>query len=381
VAQVAVSLLLLIGAGLVSRSFEAAQHADRGFDKHQVTSIGIDVTRNGYDESRGRVLYRRLLDAARAEAGIESVTLAQYLPMSIFEMGSQRVAIDGYEPRRDEDLAFLSNTVGPDYFRTLRIPVIAGRAFDDRDDETGAPVAVVNHTLAQRFWGDASNAVGKRIRIGDADWRTVIGVAADVKYVRIEEPPRPYVYLPVLQAYQPAMFVHARGPAPVDALVDRARALIARVDGDLPIVSATSLAYETDWALFLFRFTALGLLIFGAAGMALAAMGIYGLVSYTVKQRTREIGIRMALGATRLWIVRGFAGRGLRLGAMGAALGVVAALGVSRLLERMLFGVSATDPTAFARALAIVLGIALVATVIPAWRAARRSPLSALRDQ
>ena len=136
--------------------------------------------------------------------------------MAFLDTRAQRVAIEGYEPRRGEDLAFLSNTVGPDYFRTLRITVMAGRAFEDRDDETAAPVAIVNNTLAQRFWGGAANAIGKRVRVGEGDWRTVIGVAADVKYLRINEPPRPYVYLPFLQSYRSSMILHTRGPAPVE---------------------------------------------------------------------------------------------------------------------------------------------------------------------
>ncbi len=381
VAQVAVSFLLLVGAGLLGRSLAAAEQADRGFDESHVTSVAVDLTRNGYDEPRGRIFYRRLLEAARAEPGIESATLAELNPMIIFEAGTARIAIDGYHPRRDEDLAFLTNAVGSDYFRTLRIPVLAGRGFEDRDDETAAPVAVVNKTLAQRFWGGASNAIGKQVRVGDGDWRTVIGVAGDVKYLRVDERPRPYVYLPVLQSYRPSMILHTRGQAPVDALVERARGMIAAIDADPPIVYATSLAYQTGWALVFFRFMAAGLGIFGVAGLALAAMGIYGLVSYTVKESTREIGIRMALGAPRLAVVRGFAGRGLRLGAAGAALGIVAALAVGRLLGSMLFGVSASDPISFAQALAIVLGSAVVATIVPAWRAARKDPLSALRHQ
>jgi hypothetical protein len=275
----------------------------------------------------------------------------------------------------------MSNTVGSDYFRTLRINVLAGRAFEDRDDEMGAPVAIVNHTLAQRFWGGAANAIGKRVRVGDGEWRTVIAVAADVKYSRINESPRPYCYLPFFQSYRSSMILHTRGSAPVAVLVDQARACVEALDADLPILSARPMTEGRRGALILFDLTATMLFIFGAAGMALAAMGTYGLVSYTVKQSTREIGIRMALGASGLSVVREFLGRGLRLGAIGAALGIVAALGVSRLLGSVLFGVSATDSISFLRALAIVLGGVIVATIIPAWRAARTDPLSALRHQ
>jgi macrolide transport system ATP-binding/permease protein len=381
VAQVAVSLLLLVGAGLTTRSVEAVRRANPGFDASHVTALAIDLKQNGYDEARGRVFYRHLLDAARADPGVEAATLAAYNPMGMVDTRAQRVAIEGYEPRRDEDLGFMTNTVGSDYFHTLRIDLIRGRAFEDRDDPRAAPVVVVNDTLAQRFWGGAAKAIGQRVRVADGDWRVVIGVAADVKYSRINEPRRPYLYLPFLQSYRSTMILHTRGPSPVAALVDLARARVAALDADLPIMYARPLAERINGSMVFFDFTASMLFVFGAAGMALAAMGTYGLVSYTVKQSTHEIGIRMALGATGALIVRSFLGRGLRLGAIGAAVGIVAALAVTRLLTSVLYGVSATDAVSFARALAVVLGGVAVATIVPAWRAARTDPLTALRHQ
>jgi hypothetical protein len=258
---------------------------------------------------------------------------------------------------------------------------MAGRAFEDRDDESAAPVTIVNNTFAQRFWGSATNAIGKRVRAGEGDWRTVIGVAADIKYLQINESARPYVYLPFLQSYRSSMFLHTHGPAPADALLDRARAHITALDANLPILHAGRLAVRLNGSLLLFNLTATMLFIFGVAGMALAAMGTYGLVSYIVKQHTHEIGIRMALGASGLSVVRRFLGQGIRLGATGAALGFVAALGISRLLGSLLYGTSATDAVSFARALALVLGVVIVATLVPAWRGARTNPLSALRHQ
>ena len=379
VAQVAVSLLLLVGAGLVTRSLDAARRASPGFDATHATAVELNVKQNRYDETRGRLFFRHLLDTARADSGVESATLAAYPPMGFLDTRPSRVEIEGYESRRGEDLAFLSNTVGSDYFRTLRIGLTAGRAFTDQDDENAVPVVMVNNTLAQRFWGAASNAVGKRIRVADGDWRTVIGVAADVKYSRINETPRPYVYVPFFQSYRPAMMLHTRGEAPVDTLLDLARADVARLDPDLPVQSARPLTDQIKGALLLFNFTAMMLFIFGVTGMALAAMGTYGLVSYIVKQSTHEIGIRMALGASGRSIVRTFLSKGLRLGAIGAVLGIVAALSVTRLLGSLLFGVSATDGTAFLRALAIVFGGVALATIVPAWRAARTNPLVALR--
>ena len=381
VAQVAVSLLLLVGAGLTSRSLDAARRVDPGFDPNHVTAVGVDVRQNGYDETRGRVFYRKLLDSARGDVGIESASLAEYTPLGLLDTRTTRVAIDGYEPRKGEDLAFMSNAVAPDYFRTLRIGIVAGRAFEDRDDERAAPVIVVNTTLAQRFWGGAASALDKRIRIADREWRTVIGVAADVKYSRVNEAPRPYFYLPFLQSYRSSMLLHTRGDAPVEALVAQARSRVTALDDDLPILFARPVTEQIMGALIFLRLGATMLFLFGTTGMVLAALGTYGLVSYTVKQSTHEIGIRMALGASGASVVRQFLQRGLRLGVIGVVLGSAAALGAARLLGNVLFGVSATDATSFARALAIVFGGVIAATIIPAWRASQTNPLSALRHQ
>jgi predicted permease len=381
VAQVAVSLLLLVGAGLVTRSLEAARRADPGFDARQVSAVSVNLRQNAYDATRGAVFFRKLLDAARSAPGVESATLAQRTPLALLEARAERVTIDGYAPRKGEDLAFISNTVAPGYFRTLRIGLAAGRDFEDSDDAASGPVAIVNDTLAARFWGDAANAVGKRIRLGEGDWRTVIGVAADVKYLKIDEAPRPYVYLPLFQVYRPAMILHTRSAAPVPALVAQARAMIEALDRELPILYARPMTETTRGALLFLELGATMLFVFGAAGMALAAMGTYGLVSYSVEQSTREVGVRMALGATGLAIVRGFLGRGLRLGVLGAALGAVVALALSRFLGSVLFGVTATDATSYATGLALVLGAVAAATVVPAWRAARTNPLIALRHQ
>jgi len=381
VAQVAVSLLLLVGSGLVSRSLEAARRANPGFDASQVAAVSVNVRQNRYDEARGRVFYRQLLDTARADTGVDAATLAAFNPMGLLDTPARGVAIEGYEPRRGEDLAFLWNAIGPDYFRVLRVPIKAGRGFEDRDDEGAAPVAIVNSTLAERFWGGAERAIGKRLRLAEGDWRTVVGVVADLKYSRINEAPRPYVYLPFFQSYRPGMQLYVRGQAPVDRLVEQARARVAALDADLPVLAARPLVNALRGALLFLNFTASMLFVFGVAGMALAAMGTYGLVSYTVRQSTHEIGIRIALGATGPSVVRGFLGRGLRLGAIGAAIGVVVALLSARLLDSVLYGVSATDFVSFARALAIVVGGVAVATVVPAWRAARTNPLSALRYQ
>ena len=388
VAQVAVSVLLLVGALLATRSVAAARRADPGYDASLVASVDLDVRLNGYDEAQGRSFYRALLERVRADNAIESATLAIYHPLTLLDTRVQRVEIEDYEPRRGEDVAFMFNVVARDYFRTLRIPMVAGRAFEDRDDEHGAPVAIVNRTLAERFWGDARTAVGRRLRDADGRWRAVIGVAADVKYTRIDAAPRPYFYLPHPQAYRSRMALHARtspllgtGTAAVHQLVARTRAHVEALDANLPILHARPMEETTRGAFIFFDLTATMLFLFGAVGVGLAVMGTYGLVAYVVRQSTREIGIRLALGASGPSVVRGFAARGLRLGAIGAVLGILAALGVSRLLGSVLYGVSPTDLPSFGGALGMVLGGVVLATIVPAWRAARTDALSALRHQ
>jgi len=379
VAQVAVSLALLVGAGLVTRSLAAAERADRGYIADQVTATDLDLKANGYTEASGRDFYRRLLSRLRSTTGVTSATLAVYTPLEFLDTRRQRVGIDGYEPRKGEDLSMMSNIVAPGYFRTLSIPLAAGREFSDHDDQTSAPVVVVNRTLAERYWEHVDAAIGKRLRTEDGVWRDVVGVAEDVAYIRINDAPRPYFYLPYLQHYRSAMVLHTRGTAPMPTLVDQVKQAVSSLDPDLPPANARSLDQATRGAFIFFRFMATMLFIFGAAGMALAALGTYGLVSYAVEQSTREIGIRIALGASGPAVVRAFLWRGLRLGVLGAGIGVVVAVGTGQMLRTVLFGVSATDAGAFGLASTVVLAGVALATFVPAWRASRTNPLTVLR--
>lgn len=388
VAQVAVSLLLLVGSGLAARSVDAARSMDPGFDASHVASVTLDVSQNGYDEARGQTFYRRLLDAAASGAGIESAALAAYQPLGMTGTKLARVEIEGHAARRDEDLMFMSNIVSPAYFRTLRVPLIAGRSFEDADDHDGAPVIIVNRVLAERFWSSAAAAIGQRIRVGGGEPRVVVGVARELKYTRIDEDPQPYFYLPLAQSYRSLMVLHARaggragaGPMSDEALVAQARQQVAKLDPEMPVISARPLKEEIGGAFIFLDLTSVMLFVFGIAGVCLAAMGTYGLISYAVTHRAHEIGVRMALGASARSIVLEFLVRGLTLGAAGAAIGIGAALAAGGVIGSMFFGVSPTDPGAFARALAIVFGGVALATMLPAWRAARTSPLTALRHQ
>jgi hypothetical protein len=211
VAQVAVSLLLLVGTGLVVRSTRAAQTADTGFDARNVASVSLDVKPSGYDEGRGRAFYQRLLDTVRADPDVESAALASQLPLTFVDNVSHGLEVDGVPPRRGEDRRVGANVVSPDYLRTLRIPVLTGRDFSRADEPSVRPVAVINETMARRYWTTPAQALGRRLRIDSGPWRYVVGVVRDIKYARVTEDPRPYVYLPVDQAYKPDLTLHVRG--------------------------------------------------------------------------------------------------------------------------------------------------------------------------
>ena len=381
VSQVAVSLLLLIGAGLVIRSLESARTADVGFDAHNVASVSFDLRPSGYDSTHGRAFYRRLLDTVRAQAGVESVALTSTLPLTLVDGNSVDTVVEGYQPGQGEDMRVLINTVSPDYLDTLRIGLVAGRDFAPSDLPESLPVAIVNETMARQFWGNAAGAVGKRLRLAGGDWRTVIGVARDIKYARVTEDPRPHVYRPLEQNYLPAMTLHVRSRDSEAALLARLRSTVQSLDPNLPILNARMLSEQTRVALSVFSMAAGVLVVFGVIAMILTALGTYGLVSYAVRQSTHEIGIRIAIGASPVELLRNFLGRGLSLGVIGAVCGLVGSFLVTRLLGGLLYGVSPTDAASFTGAAAVVLTTVLVASFVPAWRASRTDPIAALRHR
>lgn len=380
VSQVAVSLVLLIGAALVLRSYSAALKANGGFDASNTTSIAIDLQTAGYDESRGKVAITRLLDALAAEPAFDTSTVAMNVPMGLVDPGSRATQVEGYSPRSDEDMMFLFNIVAPAYMHTLRIPMVAGREFSRTDDTDAQRAVMVNETMARRFWGTPDNAIGKRIRSG-GDWHVVIGVAKDLKYSRLSEAPRPFVYYSLLQYYIPAFTIHARGNGDVSSAMRRVRDQVQQLDATIPITRAVTLAEQTRAALSVYELSAGALTMFGIMTIVLAAIGIYGVVAYTVQQSTQEIGIRMAIGASRADVIWNFLGRGAWLAGVGATIGLVIAAAVSGAIRSLLYGVGARDVVAFTAGTVLVMGIALTASFFPAWKASKIDPLSALRHQ
>jgi len=381
VSQVAVSLVLLIGAGLVLRSYYAARNADGGFDARRVTATAVDLQPGGYDQARGLTFITRLLDNIGAKPGFESVSLAAYVPLSLVDTAARGVTIEGYAPRTDEDMAFMYNVVGPDYFRTLRIPMLSGREFTRTDDADATPVVVINETLARRMWQTPDNAIGKRLRNASGDWHSVVGVAGDVKYARLSEEPRPYVYHALLQSYVPQLSIHARSLDDSPEAPSQIRDAVHAIDPAIAVVRTTSLTEQTRVALSVYELAAGALTMFGVMTILLAAIGIYGLVAYTVQQSTQEIGIRMAVGARRIDVARSFLQRGARLAAIGASIGLIAAAALSGAIRSLLYGVSARDAIAFGGGTAVVMTIAILASLVPAWKASKTDPLTALRHR
>ena len=378
VVQLAMSVLLLVGAALVLRSLNASRTANVGFDPNGVVSLSLDLKPNGYDEARGRVFYQQLLDNVRAMPRVEAATVAAYLPLTLVDGSSWSVTVEKYVRRKDEDLSFLYNIISPGYFETLRVGLVAGRVFDRHDDTAGPLVAIVNDTMAKRFWKTPEAALGQRIRVVN-QWRTIVGVAKDLKYARVTESPRPYFYLPQAQQYFSNMTLQVRAGDSANDLIARLRPVVQAMDPNLPILEARPLSEQVRVALAGYELAAGTLIVFGVMAIGLAAIGLYGLVAYAVEQNRHELGICLALGASRADVLRRFLVRGLRLGTIGAAIGVLGAFATTRLMSSVLYGVSAADPRSFAFGVATVMTITVIASFLPAWRASRTDPVTALR--
>jgi predicted permease len=379
VAQVAVALVMLVGTALILRTLDAAQHADAGFDPSHVTWASFDARAGGYDETRGRAVYTQLLDAVRGDPDVANASFAAFLPLSLIDWMNWNAVPEGYERRRDDSMGFAVNVVSPGYFATLRIPLLAGRDFDATDTPSGSPRLIVNETFARRFWGTPARAIGHVVDT-QGGRRTVVGVVRDIKYARLDEPSRPYMYVPAAQQYSASMTLQVRG-GDAAAVLARIRARAQAIDPSLVILQSGVMADTVRSATSVYETLARVLSVVGALAVAVAALGVYGLMAYSVKQKAHDIGIRAALGAPRARIVRHFLRHGALLTVSGAGLGVLAALIVSRLMRSMLFGVAATDIVAFGGAVFVVITAALVASWLPAWRAANADPVTALRHQ
>jgi predicted permease len=382
VAQVAVSLVVLVAAGLLVRSVQRAQSVDLGFDYAQVLSLSMDVSQQGVDEVRGRAFYRALEDRIRALPGVESISYAYSVPFGYYNV-AEYLEIEGKPVPKDQQRAAVSyNAVGPDYFETMRIPLLRGRTFTAQDDERALKVAVINQLMADRMW-PGEDAIGRRFGAQGADspWIEVVGIAKDGKYNYIFQDPTMYYFVALEQDYRAMRAMHVRTAGSPEALAPAVQREVRALNPQLPVYDVRSMRRMLDGpnGFFLLHMGALFGGALGLLGLVLALIGIYGVVSFTASQRTQEIGVRMALGAQRRDILRLVVGGGLTLVVCGIILGLAAALGVSRLMGNLLFGISSTDTLTFVTVPLALATMALVASYVPALRATRIDPIKALR--
>ena len=383
VSQVAVSLILLIAAGLFVRSVQRAQSVDLGFDPKHVLTVSMDVSQLGTDEVHGRAFYRELERRVRTLPGIDSVAFAYSVPFGYYNQ-NDNVEAEGHPVPADRRKPIASyNLVEPEYFRTLRIPITRGRAFTDRDDEHAPRVAIVNEFMANLLW-PGEDPIGKRFRAdNDGIWREVVGVSRNGKYRYIFEDPAPYFFEPVEQHYDPLHVLQIRTAGDAEALAPLVQKEVRALSPNLPLYDVRSLEHTLEGpnGFWLLRMGAMFGGALGMLGLLLALVGIYGVVSYSAAQRTQEIGVRMALGAQRRDILTLVVGHGFRLIAIGLVSGVLVALGLSRVLANLLFGISATDATTFTVVPTLLGLMALLASYLPAFRATRIAPSVALRGE
>ena len=377
VSEMVLATVLLVGAGLLLRSLRNAEKAGPGFNPSHVALAAFDLRSLGYNGDQASAYYDRLLDRLRASPGVESASLERFVPLWFTGRGYSGVEIEGYTPPPGEDMGIDYNVVGANYFHTLQIPILNGRDFSEQDRPGAARAVIVNQTMAKHFW-PGMNPVGHRVRVW-GEWRTVAGVARDIKYHRVNEDPRPFIYLPSLQAGGTDANILVRSEMPTAAVVGLVRAAAKSLDSKVQPLESDDLENLLHVSLFANRVAATLASVLGALGMLLAAIGIYGVLSYSVSQRLREIGIRMALGAQSHDILRLVVGQGLLLAVIGAAAGTAIGLAATTAMASLLFGVSPTDPLTFVAVAGVVTLTAGLAAYIPARRALRVDPMVALR--
>jgi putative ABC transport system permease protein len=383
-AEVAISLVLLIGAGLLINSFLRLRNVDPGFRTDNLLTMKIVLPEPKYEEMERRsAFYTELVNRVQSLAGVRSAAVTSNLPL--YRQGNSiSIGIEGQPaPPPGQERIIVTRIISPRYFDTMSIPVLQGRGLTEQDTETTPNVVVISETMARRYW-PGEDAVGKRIAVGrirkPADWIQVVGVAKDVRQFELNAEPKPQMYL----TYRQAGFFDSRDlvvktdvdPASMAATVRKA---VWEIDKDQPVSNIQTMDQILADSIARQRFSMLVLAIFAAVALVLAGVGIYGVMSYSVAQRTHEIGIRMALGAQTGAVLKLAVGYGMKLVIAGIAIGLVAAFALTRVMSTLLFGVTATDPTTFTLISLLLIAVAVVASYVPARRATRVNPIIALR--
>ena len=377
--QVSLSFILLVGAGLLLQSLLRVRTTSPGFTTRGVQSTALDLVSAGYDPVRAQTFQDALLERIRALPGVESAAVARMTPLSYVSSSETPIVIDGYQPPPEESPVVEYNEVGPNYFVTLGIPLVEGREFTRADDEKAALVAMVNETMANRYW-KGRNAIGERLQV-KGRWMQVVGVAKDSKYSSVRENPKPFFFLPLRQNNRRGSALFVRTPLGQEVMGPVIAREVHALDANLAPYEVITLQEELERSTSPQMVAVTLVAILGGLALLLAAVGLYGVMSYAVSQSTRELGLRMALGAGASNLLRLVLSRGLALTGAGVLLGAAAALLLTRLLGNLLYQVSPRDPLAFGSAFAVMTVTALAACFLPAWRATRTDPMRALRTE
>ena len=378
VMQVALSFLLLVGGGLLLQSLQKIRNTNPGFSTHRVLDTFVSLVAAGYDAPRSQSFRDELIERVRALPGVESAAFGRMTPMSYGSYSSTQIAVDGYQPPPGEQPTVQYNEVGPDYFVTLGIPLLSGREFTRADDEKGALVAIVNETMAARYWR-GQNPIGQRVQV-KGRWMQVVGMAKDSKYQSMREAPKPFFYVPLRQNFARSASLFIRTPLRPKTMATALLREVRSLDGNLALFEVITLQEQVDRSTSPQQVAVTLVAVLGGLALLLSVIGLYGVMSYTVSQSTRELGLRMALGAGASNLLRLVLSRGLALTAGGVLLGAAAALVLTRLLGNLLYKVSPRDPLAFGSALVVMAVAAVTACFLPAWRATRTDPARALRN-
>lgn len=374
--QVSLSFVLLAGTGLLMQSLQRMQRTSPGFSTDVIVS-GADLFSAGYNLERAKAFHTQLLDRVRQVPGVESATLARLMPFSYSVLSSANLEIDGYQPAPDEQLNVSYIEVAENYFETLSIPIMAGREFQRSDDENAQPAAIINETMAAKYW-QGKDPVGQRLKLKDR-WLQIVGVARNVNYDNKRELPRPIFYVPVRQNFLVSNTLLIRTRQTPEALTAPLVREVHALDANLAPIPPFRIQEQVERKDYTQSLAATLIAAFGGMALFLAAIGLYAVMSYSVSQSTRELGMRMALGADVKSLLGLVISRGLRLTVTGIVIGAAAAIVLTRLMTNLLYKVSPYDPLAFLSAFVILIAVALVACVVPARRAARIDPARALR--
>ncbi len=381
VAEVSIALVLAAGAGLTVRSFLRLQKVDPGFDPNNTLTLRVSLPREGYKEDvKQRAFFERAEQLVGGLPGVEAVGSTTRLPLKGYRWTGD-MTIEG-RPPEDYVREVRHKEITPDYFRAIGLPLLRGRSFNNSDIEQGQPTIIVNDALARRYF-PGEDPIGKHLKFTKPEqegaWETIIGVVGDEKQDSLSAEVRPEVYQSHLQSAQDEMTLVVRASGDPRALAGAVREQIRALDPSLPVYDVKTMRDVFYESLARERFVMLLLGLFAALALALAAVGIYGVVSYSTARRTHEIGLRMALGAQAGDVLRLVIGQGLLPVLAGVGLGLLAALGLTRLMASLLYGVSASDPLTFAAVALLLTAVSLLACYIPARRATRFDPLIALR--